>query len=137
VCTALPIYRRAETRPPAKKHPAGQPADRERLHTRAIDINGYHRADGLYDIEAHLTDIKSFGQTNYERGYIEAGHPVHDTRQRLPVDETMHIRALEEGLGRPVLTANQVALCEALRGLGTISKIIQYGSIVTNSGPIR
>jgi maleate isomerase len=47
------------------------------------------------------------------------------------------IHALEESLRRPVLTANQVALWEALRGLGTISKIIQYGSIFTNSGPIR
>lgn len=42
--------------------PLKQPAERERLHTRAIEINGYRRADGRYDIEAHLTDSKSFGQ---------------------------------------------------------------------------
>ena len=26
--------------------PLSQPAERERLHTRAIEINGYRRADG-------------------------------------------------------------------------------------------
>ena len=38
--------------------PLSQPAERERLHTRAIEINGYRRADGAYDIEAHLTDMQ-------------------------------------------------------------------------------
>jgi hypothetical protein len=75
--------------------PLSQPAERERLHTRAIEINGYRRADGNYDIEAHLTDRKSFGQTNFDRGYIEAGDPVHDMWLRLTVDETMHINAVE------------------------------------------
>ncbi|HEX2944253.1 MAG TPA: DUF2889 domain-containing protein [Rhodopila sp.] len=75
--------------------PLSQPADRERLHTRAIEINGYRRADGLYDIEAHLTDTKSFGQTNYDRGYIEAGEPIHDMWVRLTVDEQMLIHTVE------------------------------------------
>ena len=75
--------------------PLSQPAERERLHTRAIEINGYRRADGCYDIEAHLTDTKSFGQTNFDRGYIAAGEPIHDMWLRLTVDETMHIRAVE------------------------------------------
>ena len=75
--------------------PLSQPAERERLHTRAIEINGYRRADGHYDIEAHLTDRKSFGQTNFDRGYIAAGEPIHDMWLRLTVDETMHIRTVE------------------------------------------
>jgi hypothetical protein len=75
--------------------PLSQPAERERLHTRAIEINGYRRTDGNYDIDAHLTDCKSFGQTNYDRGYIEAGDPVHDMWLRLTVDEKMHINAVE------------------------------------------
>ncbi len=75
--------------------PLTPPAERERLHTRAIEINGYRRADGWFDIEAHLTDCKSFGQTNYDRGYIEAGEPVHDMWLRLTVDDTMHIHAVE------------------------------------------
>jgi Protein of unknown function (DUF2889) len=75
--------------------PLSQPAAREHIHTRAIEINGYRRNDGHYDIEAHLTDRKSFGQTNHDRGYIEAGEPVHDMWLRLTVDETMHIQAVE------------------------------------------
>jgi Protein of unknown function (DUF2889) len=75
--------------------PLTQPAERERLHTRAIEINGYRRTDGWYDIEAHLTDMKSFGQPNHDRGYIEAGEPIHDMWLRLTVDETMHIHAVE------------------------------------------
>jgi hypothetical protein len=75
--------------------PLTQPAKRERLHTRAIEINGYRRTDGHYDIEAHLTDVKSFGQTNYDRGYIEPEEPIHDMWLRLTVDDTMHIRAVE------------------------------------------
>ena len=75
--------------------PLSQPAERERLHTRSIEINGYRRADGHFDIEAHLTDVKSFGMTNYDRGYIAAGDPVHDMWLRLTVDEKMHIHAVE------------------------------------------
>src|SRR6185295_8172822 len=33
--------------------------ERELLHTRRIRYEGYKRADGLWDIEAHLTDIKN------------------------------------------------------------------------------
>ncbi|MDR3532234.1 MAG: DUF2889 domain-containing protein [Rhodopila sp.] len=75
--------------------PLSQPAERERLHTRAIEINGYRRNDGLFDIEAHLTDRKSFGQTNYDRGYIEAGDPIHDMWMRLTVDDQLVIHAVE------------------------------------------
>lgn len=69
--------------------------EREHLHTRAIEINGYRRADGQYDIEAHLTDSKSFGQTNYDRGTIEPGEPIHDMWLRLTLDEQMRITAVE------------------------------------------
>ncbi len=75
--------------------PLSQPVERQRQHTRAIEINGYRRSDGAYDIEAHLTDTKSFGQTNYDRGYIEPGEPIHDMWLRLTVDERMTIQAVE------------------------------------------
>lgn len=75
--------------------PLSPSRERERLHTRAITIDGYRREDGLYDIEAHLTDTKSFGQTNYDRGYIAAGEPLHDMWLRLTVDDSMEIVAAE------------------------------------------
>ncbi len=43
------------------------------------------------------------------------------------------IQALEESLGRPVLTANQVAFWEALRITGITAKPIQYGRVFTSS----
>ena len=42
------------------------------------------------------------------------------------------IHALEENLGRPVLTANQVALWEALR-MGTTSNVIGYGTVFSKN----
>jgi maleate isomerase len=39
------------------------------------------------------------------------------------------IKALEEDLGRPVLTANQVAFWHALRVSGTRAPVVDYGKI--------
>jgi hypothetical protein len=68
---------------------------REKLHTRAITITGYRRDDGLYDIEAQLTDTKSYGFSNHDRGHIAAGEPLHGMWLRLTVDERMTIVASE------------------------------------------
>ena len=43
------------------------------------------------------------------------------------------IHALEESLRKPVLTANQVLLWQALKLVGLISKVTQYGRIYTKS----
>jgi maleate isomerase len=45
------------------------------------------------------------------------------------------IHSLEESLRRPVLTANQVALWEALHVVGTTSKVPQYGRVFAKSRP--
>jgi len=47
------------------------------------------------------------------------------------------IHALEENLRRPVLTANQVLLWDALRLLKTTSKLTLYGRLFTRNRPIR
>lgn len=75
--------------------PLSPPVAREPLHKRAIEINGYRRADGLYDIEAQLTDTKSYAAPNFDRGTIQAGEPIHGMWMRLTVDETMRIVACE------------------------------------------
>jgi hypothetical protein len=72
------------------------PAPRELLHLRDISLRGYQRDDGLFDIEAHLTDTKTYGFPNADRGgRIEAGEPLHEMRLRLTVDEHMTITACE------------------------------------------
>ena len=45
------------------------------------------------------------------------------------------IKALEEDLARPVLTANQVAFWYALRMSGTRAPIVDYGQILTHELP--
>jgi hypothetical protein len=75
--------------------PLSQPQDRELLHSRDIELRGYRRADGLYDIEAQLTDTKSYGSASHDRGYIEAGEPIHGMWLRLTVDEERCIIACE------------------------------------------
>lgn len=47
------------------------------------------------------------------------------------------IRALEARLHKPVLSANQVVLWEALRGIGRAASVTNYGSIFAKGGAIR
>jgi len=75
--------------------PLSQPAERELLHSRDIVLRGYRRADGLYDIEARLTDTKSHGSASHDRGYIAAGEPIHGMWLRLTLDEARCIVACE------------------------------------------
>ena len=75
--------------------PLSPPADRELLHTRTIEMHGYRRADGLFDIEARLTDTKSYAFSNHDRGEIEPGVPLHGMLARMTVTEDMEITAFE------------------------------------------
>ncbi len=71
------------------------PVSRDLLHTRAITIHGYRRDDGLYDIEAQLTDSKSYEFDNEDRERIQVGEPLHGMWMRMTVDERMRITACE------------------------------------------
>ena len=62
--------------------PLSPPQPREHMHTRDITCTGYRRADGLWDIEGHLTDTKTYAFTNDERGEVPPGVPVHEMRIR-------------------------------------------------------
>ena len=75
--------------------PLSPPADRELLHNRDIVLRGYARADGLYDIEAQLTDTKSYPFENQDRGTIAPGEALHGMWVRMTVGEDMVIRACE------------------------------------------
>lgn len=75
--------------------PLSEPAEREPLHLRDIQLRGYRRADGLYDVEARLTDTKTYGFGNHDRGWIEPGTPLHGMLARMTVDEDMLIVAFE------------------------------------------
>ena len=63
---------------------------REPLHTRSIELRGYKRADGLYDIEGHLVDTKPF-DFKLAAGLRPAGQPIHDMWLRITVDRELRI----------------------------------------------
>jgi hypothetical protein len=76
--------------------PLSQPALRKLMHTRSIECTGYEREDGLWDIEAHLTDRKSERHTRHDGGRERApGEPVHDLWLRLTIDLDMKVHAVE------------------------------------------
>jgi len=70
-------------------------APREPIHTRQIECRGYRRDDGLWDIEGHLTDTKTYAFMNENRGEVAPGEPLHQMWLRLSVDDTLTIRAVE------------------------------------------
>lgn len=75
--------------------PLPAPTVRERLHDRHVHCVGYRREDGLWDIEGHLVDTKTYGFDNHQRGRIEPGTPIHEMWLRLTIDDEMRIHAVQ------------------------------------------
>ncbi len=70
--------------------PLSDPAPRERMHRRAITIEGFRRADGLFDIEAEIIDTKTYTLALDGRE-AKPGDPLHRMQMRLTVDEALTI----------------------------------------------
>jgi hypothetical protein len=67
-------------------------APRTHVHTRSVEYRGYRRDDGLWDIEAELTDTKTYTlHTRDHRGTLDPGEPLHGMAIRLTVDDNMKI----------------------------------------------
>src|SRR5437763_7936918 len=64
--------------------------EREHTHTRRVRYEGYKRADGLWDIEAHLTDVKNHDLT-MKTGVRRAGQPIHEMWLRVTIDRSLTI----------------------------------------------
>ncbi|MCW2245506.1 hypothetical protein M2352_001097 [Azospirillum fermentarium] len=75
--------------------PLPSPAPRTHIHARTVRLDGYRRADGLWDIEGHLTDVKSYGFDTEQRGHIEPGDPIHDLWIRVTIDDHFTIHAVD------------------------------------------
>jgi hypothetical protein len=70
-------------------------AARTKLHQRNITLDGYLREDGLMDIEAHMTDVKTYTWENKDRGVMHPGDPLHDMWLRVTMDRELTIVAVE------------------------------------------
>ena len=64
--------------------------ERELRHTRRARYEGYKRSDGLWDIEAHLTDVKSHDNP-MKTGVRRAGQPIHEMWLRLTIDRHFNV----------------------------------------------
>lgn len=63
---------------------------REPVHHRSIELRGYRREDGLYDVEGHLVDTKPF-DFKLAAGLRPGGEPIHDMWLRITVDRALTI----------------------------------------------
>ena len=68
--------------------------NRQRVHVRSVQLCGYKREDGLWDVEAHLTDTKDQDYP-LSSGLRPAGEPVHDMWVRVTIDREFNIQAAE------------------------------------------
>ena len=70
-------------------------AQREAVHKRQINCNGFVRADGLYDIEAELTDHKTYDFPSDFRGTVTPDLAVHHMVLRITIDRDRVIQHAE------------------------------------------
>jgi len=75
--------------------PLPAPAERRHTHTRSVRLEGFEREDGLFDIEGHLVDTKTYSFPNHDRGEIQAGEPLHNMGLRLTIDFGFTVQAVE------------------------------------------
>ena len=71
------------------------PAPREEVHNRRIHCNGFVREDGLYDIEAEITDNKTYSFPSDFRGEVTPDDFVHHMKVRVTIDRSMTVTAAE------------------------------------------
>lgn len=75
--------------------PLSDPTPRKLAHTREITIQGFAREDGLYDIEAELSDRRREGFQSRDRGWIGPEDKLHGMKFRLTIDDRMLIHESE------------------------------------------
>ena len=71
------------------------PVPREEVHNRRVSCNGFVREDGLFDIEAEMTDNKSYPFPTEFRGDVTPDQYVHHMKVRVTVDREMKVHAAE------------------------------------------
>ena len=75
--------------------PLSKPVRRTTQHHRNVSCVGFLREDGLWDIEARMTDIKAHDVDSLERDYVSAGEAFHDLGLRITLDTTLLIHEVE------------------------------------------
>lgn len=75
--------------------PLSPPVSRRALrHTRAIEVQAFARDDGLWDLDARISDIKT-NDAQLASGVRAAGMPMHDLHLRVTIDLDLTIVAAD------------------------------------------
>ncbi len=92
--------------------------DREEVHQRRIELRGYRRRDGVFEIEAHLVDTKPFPfQRPLQEEETPPDTPLHDLWVRLVVDEGLVVRDV-------VVAADTMPFAVCLEATDTLKTMI-------------
>jgi hypothetical protein len=68
--------------------------ERQLKHRRSIDVQIFARGNGLWEVDAHITDTRP-RETRMATGMLPANSPIHDMLLRLVVDQQFNV--LEAG----------------------------------------
>ena len=90
------------------------------IHTRSIECRSFSRPDGLWDIEGHLKDTKTYNFKTDYRGDMSAGMAVHDMSIRLTLDD---IDSVRQSINRYYVMESRLAIPEA----GAADRAWMYG----------
>ena len=75
--------------------PLSPSEERELVHTRRLECQGYRRHDGLWDIEGSLVDTRTETMETFGRGVIPPGEHLHEMWLRMTVDSDLTVQAIE------------------------------------------
>jgi len=89
--------------------PLSPPVSRRHLHTRRIELCGYVREDSCVDVEAHLTNTRTFEHARRDGPERAAGEPLHDMWIRLTINPSREIVDCEA-----VMDATPFTICPAV-----------------------
>lgn len=99
---------------------ADEEVTREEIHHRRIDMRGFRRSDGLYELEGRVTDRKPFDfQPGGDGEVVRPHQPIHDMGVRMVFDEglTIHdISTFMDSTPYPSCLGGGLAL-RAMKGL--------------------
>lgn len=83
---------------------------REGVHSRSIEMRGYKRSDGLYEVEGRLLDRKphDFTPLVHSGRFVPAGEPIHEMVVKLVYDERLVVQAIESNtLSAPYVNCHE------------------------------
>ncbi|MBC7602901.1 MAG: DUF2889 domain-containing protein [Ramlibacter sp.] len=115
--------------------PTAQP--RTHLHTRAVTYRGFYRDDGMWDIEAEMTDTKAYALERSERGLMPPGTPIHGMSIRVTVDDSFTIREIASSSDHTPFDECQQGIDPMQKMVGTVMGPGWRQAIEKNLGGIR